>query len=107
MTETIVVLVTVGSDKEAQKISKALVEAKLVACVNAVPSIQSIFRWQGKMCEDSEILLIAKSVKDKLPGIIKKVKELHSYDVPEIIALPIIGGSEDYLNWLVEETNST
>ena len=98
----VVVLVTAKDVAEAQKIAKGLLEAKLVACANLVFEVQSFFRWQGKIDKANEVLLVLKAPADKFTEIIKKVKSLHSYDVPEVIALPIIAGNEDYLKWLDE-----
>jgi periplasmic divalent cation tolerance protein len=98
----IVVFVTASSSKEAQTIADKLVRARLIACANIVDNIKSIFRWEGKPDSAKEVLLIMKSKKSCLPKIIKMVKSLHSYDVPEIIALPIISGDKKYLRWLDE-----
>ncbi len=106
MSEEIVIFVTTGSEDEAKKIAANLVEGKLVACANIVSSVQSIFHWQGGLCNEGESLMILKSVKTNLNSIITRVKQLHSYDVPEIIAIPIIAGSEEYLNWINAETKS-
>ncbi|MFQ5825176.1 MAG: divalent-cation tolerance protein CutA [bacterium] len=104
MSDEIVIFVTTNSTEEAQQIGNKLVESKLVACVNIVSSVQSIFRWKGELCEEGETLMILKSVRKNIEEIITKVKSLHSYEVPEIIALPIIAGSKEYLNWVHEET---
>lgn len=104
MADAIIIFVTTSSKEEAREIAKGLVGAKLVACVNIVDAIQSIFWWQGKVCEEEEGLMIIKSIKANLRQVIAKVKELHSYDVPEIIALPIIDGSKEYLDWVRGET---
>jgi periplasmic divalent cation tolerance protein len=96
----IVVLVTAKDKKEANKIATALVKAKLGACVNIVDKIDSIFFWAGKIDQAQESLLIIKSKQEKLPKIIKLVKSLHSYEVPEIIAIPIIAGDKPYLRWI-------
>jgi periplasmic divalent cation tolerance protein len=96
----IVVFVTTRDAEEAEKISKALVKRRLAACVNIVPEINSRFWWQDKLDTAAESLLIAKSRGSLLNDIIKAVKKIHSYSVPEIIALPIIGGSPDYLDWI-------
>ena len=98
----IVVLMTSANKQEADTIAKGLVGAKLVACVNIVDNIRSVFWWQGNIDSCGEILLIAKSSQQHIGEIIKLVKSLHSYDVPEIIALPIISGNEDYLDWINE-----
>ena len=96
----IVIFITCASDEEAHKISSRLISKKLAACANIIHGINSLFRWQGKVDSAKESLLIIKSRKDKISSIIREVKSLHSYEVPEIIALPIIGGSKDYLKWL-------
>ena len=96
----IIVFVTAKNSREANKIANKLIMGKLVACANVIKGIHSIFRWKGKVDKVNETLLILKSKKSCLPKIIKMVKKYHSYDVPEIIALPITGGSKDYLNWI-------
>lgn len=98
----IVVFVTASGKKEADKIAKALIQKKLAACVNIVPRIESVYWWQGKVEKGKESFLIIKSKKSKLASLIKLVKSLHSYTVPEVIALPVIGGSKTYLNWIDE-----
>ncbi|MCG8606469.1 divalent-cation tolerance protein CutA [bacterium] len=105
--EGIVILVTTSSKAEAEKIGDALVAENLVACVNIMEGVQSIFRWQAKLCRESEILMILKTVKPRLDAVVHRIKELHSYEVPEIIGLPIVGGSQDYLDWVREETFAT
>jgi len=102
--DEIVVFITTSNEDEAAKISRALVESRLAGCVNIIRDIRSIYSWQGKIEDEPEVLMIAKTRKPLLDAFMKKVKELHSYTVPEIIALPIIGGSEDYLKWLREVT---
>ena len=103
----IVIFITCASDEEAQKISSRLVEKRLAACANIVHGINSLFRWHGKVDTAKESLLIIKSRKDKINSIIREVKSLHSYEVPEIIALPIIGGSKDYLEWIDDSITSS
>ena len=105
MTQTtthIVVLVTASSVKEAETIGRGLVENRLAACVNICTGVRSLFRWQGGIEEQEEVLLLVKSRSDLLPSIIGAVKRLHSYTVPEVIALPILAGSPDYLAWIDE-----
>jgi periplasmic divalent cation tolerance protein len=104
MNESIVVLITCGSEEEAMKIANALVEEHLAACVNLVSPIRSIYRWEGKIWDEKEWLLIIKTQKQRFEELEKKVKFLHSYSVPEIISLPIVEGSSSYLNWLEEMT---
>lgn len=102
--ECIVVLTTCSSDTEARDIAKTLVEEHLIACANVLPNALSIFRWQGELCEEDEVLMVMKSRRDHLGRIVKRIQSLHSYEVPEIIALPIISGSKAYLNWVCQET---
>jgi periplasmic divalent cation tolerance protein len=99
----ILVLMTSPSVEEAKRITHVLVSEKLIACGNIVPGIQSVFFWQGKVAEENEVLIIGKSKRSAFPGIVEKVKSLHSYTLPEIIAIPLIEGSSEYLRW-IEET---
>ena len=94
------ILITASNRIEAEKISKTLVAEKLAACVNIVPKISSRYWWQGKMETASESLLLVKTKKSLIPKLIKKVKAIHSYTVPEIIALQIAQGNPVYLNWI-------
>ena len=104
MTGEIILLITASSEDEAVKIGSALVGERLAACVNIVPGVRSLFFWEGKTQDERELLLISKSRQPLLDRIIARVKSLHSYAVPEIIALPVVGGSEDYLGWLRDAT---
>jgi periplasmic divalent cation tolerance protein len=101
----IVVLVTAGNAAEAQRIADGLIEGRLAACVSIIPDVFSRYRWGGKVEESHEVLLIVKSRASLLDDIINLVKLRHSYDVPEIVALPVVGGNEDYLEWLRHETH--
>jgi periplasmic divalent cation tolerance protein len=101
MTDKIVVLVTCGSLKEGRRIGRALVDGRLAACVNVLKSpVESIYRWKGKVDTAREFLLIIKSSRNRFAALEEAVRRMHSYDVPEIIALPIEKGSRDYLAWL-------
>lgn len=100
MIKYIVVFITVSSRKESKKITEYLVKNKLAACVNEISKISSTYWWKGKVERSKELLLVIKTKKSVLNKLIKKVKKLHSYSVPEIIALPIINGNKDYLNWI-------
>ncbi len=102
--DEIIVFTTASNEDEAAKIANELVKARLAGCVNIVKDIRSIYSWQGKIEDEKEVLMILKTQKALFDSFMKKVKELHSYSVPEIIALPIIVGSEDYLKWLKEVT---
>ena len=96
----IVLLITTASVEEAQKISRVLLEKRKAACVNIISEVNSHFWWEGKLDSTRESLLIAKTKASLLPEIIDLVKGVHSYTVPEIIALPILGGNQDYLEWI-------
>lgn len=100
----VVVLITTKNVKEANKIANKLVQEKLIACANVIKDVRSIFRWEGKVDKANETLLILKTKKGSVSKIINRVKTLHSYSVPEIIALPVIGGNKDYLKWVEEST---
>ena len=102
--DNIVVFITASNEEEAAKIARALVEGHLAGCVNMVKGVRSIYIWQGKVEDESEVLMIAKTRRELFEALLAKVKELHSYAVPEVIALPIVEGSADYLNWLEEVT---
>jgi periplasmic divalent cation tolerance protein len=107
MTDKIVVLVMCGSRKEARKIAWALVERRLAACVNEIGApARSVYRWKGKVETADEFLLVIKSTKRRFAGLRAAVLELHSYDVPEIIALPVVEGSRAYLDWIAESVGT-
>jgi len=99
----IVLFITTATAEEAQQISKVLLNQRKAACVNIVPKVSSLFWWQDKLDSAQESLLIVKTKASQLNEIIKLVKELHSHDIPEIIALPIVGGNQDYLEWIDKE----
>jgi len=96
----IVILITAKDKKEASKIARGLLEAKLIACANIVDGVESLFWWQGRIDSSKEVLLVLKTKQNLFKKVTAKVKSLHSFQIPEIIALPIIKGSEEYLNWL-------
>ena len=98
------IYVTTGSAKEAQDIGRALIEARLAACANVIDNVTSIFRWQGKVEEEAEAVLILKTRRDLVDEATDKIKELHSYDCPCILSYAIVGGNPDFLNWIVKET---
>jgi periplasmic divalent cation tolerance protein len=100
MTDKVVILVTAASRKECRKIARHLVENKLAACVNITQRIESIYRWEGKIAHDPEYQLFIKSTRELFPEIKAAISELHSYHTPEIICLPIIEGSPNYLQWV-------
>lgn len=104
MTDYIVVFVTAKSEKEGEKIAQALVSEKLAACANIISKVKSIFRWKGKISAEEEVLLMIKTKDNLFEKLKKRILELHSYEVPEIIALGILAGHEKYLEWLKKET---
>jgi len=98
-----IIYITTSGEEESKRIGKRLVEDRLAGCVNIIPSIRSFYWWNNEIEEDEESVLIVKTIEEHVKEIIKKVKELHSYENPCIIHIPIKGGSEDYLKWLLEE----
>jgi periplasmic divalent cation tolerance protein len=100
----IITFITAPSEEEATKIATTLVEEKLVACVNIIPKIRSVYWWEGKVCQEDEVMLVSKSTKSLFPAIMDRVKSLHSYQVPEIISFPISEGLPEYLNWIEDVT---
>src|SRR5579863_4097872 len=100
MTDKRIVLTAASSEDEARKIARHLVEHQLAACVNIVPQIESIYRWQGKVESSQEWLLLIKTTAERFPAVLDAVRELHSYDLPECIALNIEDGSSEYLQWI-------
>jgi len=106
MAEEIVILITAGSPDEAATIGRALVDEHLVACVNIVPGVRSFFFWEGKTQEAHEVLMICKSRMPLMDGVIARVRSLHSYTVPEIIALPVAAGLPGYLAWVKDATKA-
>jgi len=105
VTDKIVVLSTCSSPEEAEKVARKLVEERLAACVNIVNGVRSIYRWQEKVEDASEWLLIIKTRRGLFERVRAQIERIHSYDVPEVVALPIVEGSEGYLDWLDKETS--
>ena len=102
MTDKIVVLATCGSKKEAGQIAHALVESRLAACVNVVSGLQSTYRWKGAVEEAGEWLLLIKTTRSLFAPLADRIRTLHSYEVPEIVALPVVDGLETYLSWIAD-----
>jgi periplasmic divalent cation tolerance protein len=100
MTDKRIVLTTCGSEDEAEKIARYLVENRLAACVNIVPQVRSIYRWQGKVESARELLLLVKTTNEKFTQVRDAIRELHSYELPECAVLPIEDGSAAYLDWI-------
>lgn len=100
MSEATVVLCTCGDEDEARRIARELVESQLAACVNILATVESIYRWQGQVEEARETLLFIKTTAERLPELQQRIIHLHSYEMPEIIALPVLAGSDKYLAWI-------
>ena len=99
----VVILITTNMDEEAQEIANRLLTQRKAACVNIIPKVRSLFWWKGELDSADEAVLIVKSKASLVDEIVSLVKETHSYEVPEVIALPLIGGNPDYLNWMSDE----
>ena len=99
-----VIYTTIDDIKDARKIAKTLIQEQLVACVNIIPNIESVYRWEGKIEYSNEIVLILKTVDQNVKKAIQRIKQLHKYEIPDIIVLPIIGGLKDYLDYINTET---
>jgi periplasmic divalent cation tolerance protein len=102
MTDNIVILSTCASEDEAERIARALIAERLAACVNVLPGVRSFYRWQGQVEDGAECLLVIKSSRPLFGALRAAIRKSHSYEVPEIVALPIIDGAPDYLAWLHE-----
>ena len=103
--EVRVVLVTAPDLETGARLARALVEERLAACVNVVPGVRSIYRYEGVIHDDAEVLLIAKTVSDRTEALTKRVNALHPYDMPEVLALPALAGSRPYLDWVRAESS--
>ncbi len=100
MTEAMVVLITAPNEESAAELAKTLVNEGLLACANLVPRVRSIYRWQGKLCDEAETLLVCKTTRAALDRLKTRVASLHSYETPEVLALPVEAGAEKYLAWV-------
>jgi periplasmic divalent cation tolerance protein len=105
-TPVCVALTTCPDEGTARRIARALVDDRLAACVNIVPDLTSVYRWEGAVETTSECLLVVKTRRERLEDLRRRLEELHPYDLPELVALPVEGGSSAYLDWVVEETGS-
>jgi periplasmic divalent cation tolerance protein len=103
MTDKIVVLSACDSEEQATQVARALIDQHLAACVNILPGARSIYRWKGQVEETSEWLLVIKSRRDKFDALRAAIGKVHSYEVPELLAMPIVDGSESYLSWMDRE----
>jgi len=102
--EVVVVLVTAPDATSGGELARALVAERLAACANLVPGVRSIYRWEGEVQDDAEVLLVIKTAAGRLGAVVERVTALHPYDVPEVLALPAGGGSAAYLEWVVAES---
>src|SRR5574337_504562 len=102
VTDKVVIMVTAASRRECRKIARHLVEGKLAACVNITQSIESIYRWEGKLADEKEFVMLIKSKRELFPELKAAIAKLHSYHTPEIVCLPIIDGSRNYLQWVAD-----
>jgi periplasmic divalent cation tolerance protein len=100
-----VVYSTIGDIVDARRIAKILVEEQLVACVNIIPNIESIYRWEGKIDTDSEVIILAKTRDENIKKTIERIKSIHTYDLPDIIVMPVVGGLKEYLDYIHNETS--
>ena len=96
----LVVITTVGTEEQANEIARELIVRRHAACVNLVPGLRSLYRWQGKICRDSEFMLIVKTTEEEYPAVEAAIKELHSYEVPEILAFKVHRGEPRFLDWI-------
>lgn len=102
-TDVRVVLVTAPDDDVAARLARSVVEAGLAACVNRVPGVRSVYAWEGEIHDDAEVLLVMKTTTDRLEGLTARIETEHPYDCPEVVALPVVGGSQSYLDWVRRE----
>src|SRR5829696_389062 len=106
-TDYVIVMTTMPADGDSAAFARTLVDARLAACVNILAAMQSIYRWEGKVDQETEQQLIIKTSRSRLPALWDRVRELHPYDVPEFIVLPIVDGHDAYLRWVGESTRTS
>jgi len=104
MTDALLVFTTLPSAEKAAELGKALVEERLAACANLIPAVRSIYRWQGKLQDENEVLVLLKTRAEHLERLKLRILELHPYEVPEVLAVPVEAGYQPYLDWLAGET---
>lgn len=104
MSDCVIVLTTLPAEADAAAMAEALIEARLAACVNVLPVMESIYRWKGAIERDRERQMVIKTSRQQVDGLWQRLRDLHPYDVPEFVVLPIVDGSEPYLRWIGEST---
>ena len=100
MTDKILVMSTCAAEADAERLARALLDARLAACVNVVPGVRSFYHWKGEIESQAEFMLIIKTSRDLFPALCAEIEKLHPYEVPELLALPVLAGAENYLSWL-------
>jgi periplasmic divalent cation tolerance protein len=105
--DQVLLYVTAGDAEEAARIGRTLVEERLVACANIIGAVRSFYRWEGEIQDDQEAVLIAKTGAGRLEAATQRIKALHSYDVPCVVAVPLVGGNADFLSWIASETGAS
>jgi len=105
--DAVIVLTTIGSAEQAQVIARTLVDERLAACVNLLPDMTSVYRWEGAVQEDRERQLVIKTTREKIDALRERLHELHTYDVPEFLVLSVENGSSAYLHWMSESTGAS
>ena len=103
MTDTVIVLTALGAPRDAERIARALVDERLAACVNVVPGVVSIYRWKGAVEQETELLLVIKTVAERVDALKARLLELHPYELPEVVVIPIGGGHGAYLEWIAQQ----
>ena len=98
--QAIVVVTTVGTEEQAYQIARELVARRQAACVNVLPGMRSVYRWKGKICKDGELLLVIKTLAEEFEGVSATIRELHSYELPEILSFPVSQGEANFLEWI-------
>lgn len=107
MTDKVVIMVTASGRRECRKIARRLIDQKLAACVNITTPVQSVYRWEGKVVQEKEFLMLIKTTRDLFPEIKTEISLIHSYHTPEIVCLPIIDGSSNYLQWISDSVRKS
>lgn len=105
--QAIVVITSVGTEEQANLIAREMVARRHAACVNIVPGVRSVYRWQGKICQDGELLLVIKTTSEEFPAVAETIQELHSYELPEVLAFQVTKGEQRFLDWIAGSVDKT